>query len=72
MNVDHANTHGAFIEDVAPIRQSNLCCEIDLPTKSLSNISDPEGEISLCTLSAVNWGVVKDTNELEKVADYHR
>ena len=69
MNVDHANTHGAFIEDVAPIRQSNLCCEIDLPTKPLSNISDPEGEISLCTLSAVNWGVVKDTNELEKVAD---
>jgi len=69
MNVDHANTHGAFIEDVAPIRQSNLCCEIDLPTKPLSNISDPEGEISLCTLSAVNWGVVKDTTELEKVAD---
>jgi len=26
MNVDHANTHGSFIEDLAPIRQSNLCC----------------------------------------------
>ena len=26
-----ANTHGSFIEDVAPIKQSNLCCEIDLP-----------------------------------------
>ena len=36
MNVDHANTHGAFIEEVAPIRQSNLCCEIDLPTKPLT------------------------------------
>ena len=24
MNVDHANTHGSFIEDVAPIKQSNL------------------------------------------------
>ena len=36
MNVDHANTHGAFIEDVAPVRQSNLCCEINLPTKPLN------------------------------------
>ena len=24
MNVDHANTHGAFLEDIAPIKQSNL------------------------------------------------
>ena len=38
MNVDHANTHGAFIEEVAPIRMSNLCCEIDLPTKSVKSV----------------------------------
>jgi len=69
MNVDHANTHGAFIEEKAPIRQSNLCCEIDLPTKPLNDINDPDGEISLCTLSAINWGVLKDTTELEKVCD---
>jgi ribonucleotide reductase alpha subunit len=25
MNVDHCNTHGSYIEEVAPIRQSNLC-----------------------------------------------
>ena len=67
MNVDHANTHGAFIEDVAPIKQSNLCCEIDLPTKPLTHINDEEGEISLCTLSAVNWGVIKDFEEMNKV-----
>ena len=67
MNVDHANTHGAFIEEVAPIRQSNLCCEINLPTKPLSHINDDEGEISLCTLSAVNWGVIKDFEEMNKV-----
>jgi len=67
MNVDHANTHGSFIEDVAPIRQSNLCCEINLPTKPLTHINDPEGEISLCTLSAVNWGVIKDFDEMSKV-----
>ena len=69
MNVDHANTHGAFDESVAPIKQSNLCCEIDLPTKPLENITDPDGEISLCTLSAINWGVIKKPAEFEKVCD---
>jgi ribonucleoside-diphosphate reductase alpha chain len=69
MNVDHANDHGAFMSDVAPVKQSNLCCEIDLPTKPLSDVNDPEGEISLCTLSAVNWGVVKDTTEIQKVCN---
>ena len=68
-NVDHANTHGSFIEDVAPIKQSNLCCEIDLPTKPLTNIDDPNGEISLCTLSAVNWGAIKSLEQMEKVCD---
>ena len=69
MNVDHANTHGSFIENVAPIKQSNLCCEIDLPTKPMDNIDDENGEISLCTLSAINWGVVKDTNELQRIGN---
>lgn len=69
MNVDHANTHGAFIEDVAPIHQSNLCCEIDLPTKPLRDINDKDGEISLCTLSAVNWGAIKNPGEFENVCD---
>ena len=69
MNVDHANTHGAFLEDVAPIRQSNLCCEIDLPTKPLTSIDDAEGEISLCTLSAVNWGAIKNTAEFENICN---
>jgi len=66
MNVDHANTHGAFDEKVAPIHQSNLCCEIDLPTKPLNRIDDPEGEISLCTLSAINWGLIKTPGDFER------
>ena len=69
MNVDHANTHGAFVEAVAPIKQSNLCCEIALPTKPLNHIFDEEGEISLCTLSAINWGNVKETKDFEKICD---
>jgi ribonucleoside-diphosphate reductase alpha chain len=66
MNVDHANEHGAFIPELAPIHQSNLCCEIDLPTKPLSSADDEEGEISLCTLSAINWGMINDPTEFEK------
>ena len=68
-NVDHCNTHGAFDPSVAPIRQSNLCLEIALPTKPLSNVDDPDGEIALCTLSAFNLGVIKDLEELEDTAE---
>ena len=60
------NTHGAFIEEQAPIKQSNLCCEINLPTKPLTDFADPEGEISLCTLSAINWGRIKTPEDFEK------
>ena len=67
MNVDHANTHGAFKPEVAPIKQSNLCCEINLPTKPLSFFSDEQGEISLCTLSAINWGNIKTPKDFERV-----
>ena len=64
-NVDHANTHGSFKPDLAPIRQSNLCCEIDLPTKPLTDLNDPNGEIALCTLSAINWGVFRTPEEMK-------
>ncbi len=66
-NVDHANTHGAFDEEIAPIHQSNLCQEIDLPTKPLNSFEDSEGEISLCTLAAINWGNIRTTRDFERV-----
>jgi ribonucleoside-diphosphate reductase alpha chain len=66
MNVDHANTHSSFKQDIAPIRQSNLCCEINLPTKPLNDINDPNGEIALCTLSAINWGAFRNPEDMEK------
>jgi len=69
MNVDHANDHGSFIAEEAPIKQSNLCCEINLPTKALNDINDEEGEISLCTLSAINWGLINEPKEFEKWCD---
>lgn len=66
MNVDHANDHGSFIKDLAPIRQSNLCAEITLPTKPLNDLHDLNGEISLCTLSAINWGKIRKPSDFEK------
>ncbi|WP_027709391.1 class 1a ribonucleoside-diphosphate reductase subunit alpha [Zooshikella ganghwensis] len=68
-NVDHCNTHSPFDAKQAPIRQSNLCLEIALPTKPLTRIDDPEGEIALCTLAAFNLGAIDDLNELEPLAD---
>ena len=66
-NVDHANTHSPFQEDRAPIKMSNLCCEIDLPTTPLTDVNDPDGRIALCTLSAINWGNVKQPQDFERM-----
>ncbi|MEZ8083530.1 ribonucleoside-diphosphate reductase subunit alpha [Enterovibrio norvegicus] len=68
-NVDHCNTHSPFDPAVAPIRQSNLCLEIALPTKPLTNVEDDQGEIALCTLSAFNLGALNNLDELEDLAD---
>ncbi|MBR1375243.1 MAG: ribonucleoside-diphosphate reductase subunit alpha [Cardiobacteriaceae bacterium] len=65
-NVDHCNEHSPFISELAPIRQSNLCMEITLPTKPLEDINDGSGEIALCTLSAINLGVIDKLEDLEE------
>ena len=65
MNVDHTNDHSSFID---PVRMSNLCQEITLPTDPLQHI-DGKGEIALCILSAINVGTLKDTKELESLCD---
>ena len=66
-NVDHANTHSPFKEKIAPIKMSNLCTEIDLPTVPLEDLNDPNGRIALCTLSATNWGNVKSPKDFERM-----
>ncbi|TAA47046.1 class 1a ribonucleoside-diphosphate reductase subunit alpha [Corallincola spongiicola] len=68
-NVDHCNTHSPFDPAKAPIRQSNLCLEIALPTTPLQDINDKEGEIALCTLAAFNLGALKSLDELAPLAD---
>jgi ribonucleoside-diphosphate reductase alpha chain len=68
-NVDHCNTHSPFEPSKAPIRQSNLCLEIALPTKPMKDVNDENGEIALCTLSAFNLGAIDSLDELEGLAD---
>lgn len=64
------NAHGPFDPAKAPIRQSNLCLEIALPTKPLSgNVDDPNAEIALCTLSAFNLLKIKTPEQFEEAAD---
>ena len=66
MNIDHCNSHSSFVDKVS---MSNLCQEITLPTKPLQHIDDPNGEIALCILSAINVGKVKDDSEFEELCD---
>ncbi|MCX5464717.1 class 1a ribonucleoside-diphosphate reductase subunit alpha [Alcaligenes parafaecalis] len=68
-NVDHCNTHSPFQADRAPVRQSNLCMEIALPTKPLNDLNDAEGEIALCTLSAFNLGALESLDELDSLSE---
>ena len=41
-------------------------CEITLPTTPLKDINDESGEISLCTLAAINWGKIRKPADFEK------
>lgn len=63
-NVDNVNSHSPFNE---AIKMSNLCCEILLLTNPLKNLTDEDGRIALCTLSAINLGNVRSLDDLEKI-----
>jgi len=66
MNIDHANSHSSFKD---PVRMSNLCQEITLPTVPIQSVDDDQGEIALCILSAVNVGTLKSLDDLENICD---
>jgi ribonucleoside-diphosphate reductase alpha chain len=66
MNIDHCNSHSSFMDKV---EMSNLCQEITLPTKPIQHIDDPNGEIALCILSAINIGKIKNNEDLEVLCD---
>ena len=66
MNIDHCNSHSSFLDKV---EMSNLCQEITLPTKPLQHIDDPNGEIALCILSAINVGKITNIDQIEELCD---
>lgn len=68
--VDNSNEQGSFYPDKAPIRMSNLCLEVTLPTIPLESIDDENGLISLCNLSAINWGTVKSPQDMKRRCKY--
>ncbi|MEJ2041786.1 MAG: ribonucleoside-diphosphate reductase subunit alpha [Reinekea sp.] len=68
-HVDHCNEFGPFDAEQAPVRQSNLCMEIALPTKPLQSLEDEQGEIALCTLAAINLGELQELSDIEPLAD---
>jgi ribonucleoside-diphosphate reductase alpha chain len=68
MNVDNVNTQGPFIPEVAPVRMSNLCTEVVLPTKPIYNVDDPTGEIATCILGAYNLGHIKAPEDFKRPA----
>ena len=45
------------------------CLEIALPTKPLNNVLDEDGEVALCTLAALNLGVLKTHADIEKTTE---
>ena len=66
LNVDNANEHGAWTDKIT---MSNLCTEVIHPTIPMRDYHDPEAEIGMCILSAINMLEIKNWNELEKICD---
>jgi ribonucleoside-diphosphate reductase alpha chain len=64
MNIDTANEHGSWN---IPCYMSNLCQEIIHPTKPIKSIDDPNGEIGICILSALNLlEIFEEEGDVEK------
>ena len=64
--VDNVMNQGPFDPEYHTIYQSNLCCEILLPTKSFKRLDDVEGRIALCTLGSINWGAFRNPEDMRR------
>jgi ribonucleoside-diphosphate reductase alpha chain len=64
--VDNVMDQGPFNPEIHTIYQSNLCCEILLPTKSFKRLDDEEGRIALCTLGSINWGAFRNPEDMRR------
>jgi ribonucleoside-diphosphate reductase alpha chain len=64
--IDNVMNQGPFDPEYHTIYQSNLCCEILLPTKPFKRLDDPEGRIALCTLGSINWGAFRHPEDMRR------
>jgi ribonucleoside-diphosphate reductase alpha chain len=64
--IDNVMNQGPFNPEYHTIYQSNLCCEILLPTKSFKRLDDPDGRIALCTLGSINWGAFRNPEDMRR------
>jgi ribonucleoside-diphosphate reductase alpha chain len=64
--IDNVMKQGPFDPEYHTIYQSNLCCEILLPTKSFKRLDDKEGRIALCTLGSINWGAFRNPEDMRR------
>ena len=64
--IDNVMNQGPFDPEYHTIYQSNLCCEILLPTKSFKRLDDAEGRIALCTLGSINWGACRNPEDMRR------
>jgi ribonucleoside-diphosphate reductase alpha chain len=64
--IDNVMKQGPFDPEYHTIYQSNLCCEILLPTKPFKRLDDPTGRIALCTLGSINWGAFRNPEDMRR------
>jgi len=64
--IDNVINQGPFDTDYHTIYQSNLCCEILLPTKPFKRLDDADGRIALCTLGSINWGAFRNPEDMRR------
>jgi ribonucleoside-diphosphate reductase alpha chain len=64
--IDNVMDQGPFDPEYHTIYQSNLCCEILLPTKPFRRLDDDAGRIALCTLGSINWGAFRNPEDMRR------
>jgi len=64
--IDNVMNQGSFDPEYHTIYQSNLCCEILLPTRPFKRLDDAEGRIALCTLGSINWGAFRNPEDMRR------
>ena len=64
--IDNVMNQGPFDPEYHTIYQSNLCCEILLPTRPFRRLDDESGRIALCTLGSINWGAFRHPEDMRR------